>query len=789
MRYKVPKSTKIVLWVGVVTSDIKNITNFLISFEKHQIEQLDIIESLKFLILINDADTKKYQPLTTKHNLDILDFTNKDIFRGEFKKLTIAEARTSIHRQLYKRTNNKSNTFSWVADDDLEIDSRFGDYIQWLPKFKEASIDAVISPCDGEPANCFYSGIRCQLFDFFENFKWLTSLTPQQLLPNRCSENKLLRKRFPEYYYDLTSLHKEHLKKPYWIEPLSRTETVAQALNRLKEYRLILLEGRSPFRQVRIELYDNPLENSKKAINKGGNAFIINPKMLLTPNITIKISGKDIRRSDMVWSLINTTYYNYKIVSTHFPVIHNGSRIEQTSANKMVSEVISTCFIHTLRDHIHTKEDWKRMLNNHNHLKKIYLSKLNNRLNNFSINIDWIYIILEQMKKFEELQSFTFKFLNQFSPIFYKIKQGIKKNMITLDLSTFFEQVQKEIIMRQKKYEDQVAIQLETISLKGHKLWQTIINNIKIISSKPLGEMNNASNLCIRIHSSCFFSEQIDTLDCDCVDQLKSSIWYIANISDGIVFYLEQEARGHGIKEKLNILKTMQESNLDTYSACDKLKLQHDIRSYQEIIEILKNLNISSVTLISNNPLKKEALTKKKIDVPQLVYLPTTVRKENVDYLKSKQIKGNHRLNIQFQKNTNKTLYFYDPNGKNGYLSNLSQYGFKLGGVHWLSVEHFYKSHKYVNPEINTYKNLEELDKNEFQYQPRRDWEYIKQAVMYTGLFHKFHQNPELKRRLIDTKEYYLAEESLKDYYWGIGKDGRGNNYLGKLLMQLREQL
>jgi len=164
--------------------------------------------------------------------------------------------------------------------------------------------------------------------------------------------------------------------------------------------------------------------------------------------------------------------------------------------------------------------------------------------------------------------------------------------------------------------------------------------------------------------------------------------------------------------------------------------------------------------------------------------LPTPLRKQNREYLYSKQTKGRHNLDLDLF-NYSKTINFYHPTEENGYLSNLSKFGFKIANTFWLSVEHFYKSHKYLC-DLNSDSNLEKLKKIECEYQARADWDYIKQTVMFTGLYHKFSQNPNLKQKLLDTQGYKLCENSATDYYWGIGENKLGENILGRLLMQLR---
>jgi len=118
------------------------------------------------------------------------------------------------------------------------------------------------------------------------------------------------------------------------------------------------------------------------------------------------------------------------------------------------------------------------------------------------------------------------------------------------------------------------SCRLETPTLEGNlPLHITAIDDMKIISSKLLNQLRYDDDLSIRIHSSCFFSEQIGALDCDCLEQLKASLWFISNVNNGIIFYLNQEGRGHGVQNKINICNSMQDNKIDTYEACKVLGL------------------------------------------------------------------------------------------------------------------------------------------------------------------------------------------------------------------------
>lgn len=138
-------------------------------------------------------------------------------------------------------------------------------------------------------------------------------------------------------------------------------------------------------------------------------------------------------------------------------------------------------------------------------------------------------------------------------------------------------------------------------------------------------------------------------------------------------------------------------------------------------------------------------------------------------------------------------IRFYSPL-KNGYtwLSNFSPHSFMHAGRYWPTVEHLYQAMKFDDPEKQELIRL--LDK---PWQAKRtartltgirsDWKEIRETVMRTALRAKFASNPGLVLLLKDTGTDLLIENSPTDFYWGCGKDNTGQNRLGVLLMELRD--
>lgn len=176
------------------------------------------------------------------------------------------------------------------------------------------------------------------------------------------------------------------------------------------------------------------------------------------------------------------------------------------------------------------------------------------------------------------------------------------------------------------------------------KMYDANIDGLTLISFSEL--VNLEQSLLLRVHSSCSASEIFGSLDCDCSDQLNASMDLIAKNKNGVIIYLNQEGRGHGISKKIKAVRMMQEQSLDTVEAFEQLNLKQDIREYDSVVKLLKKLDISSVRLITNNPRKVDYLSDNDILVDKIISIEPIVRDENMDYLYSKNNKLDHQIQL-----------------------------------------------------------------------------------------------------------------------------------------------
>ena len=149
----------------------------------------------------------------------------------------------------------------------------------------------------------------------------------------------------------------------------------------------------------------------------------------------------------------------------------------------------------------------------------------------------------------------------------------------------------------------------------------------------------------VRIHSECATGDIFGSLRCDCQDQLHAALALIAQNKNGAVVYLKnQEGRGIGISNKIKAYH-LQEQGLNTYEANEKLGLPLDARNYDDAISILKILGYTSITLITNNPAKEEAV--KAAGIAFTTYrINASVNEYNKAYIDANINIGQHHIKL-----------------------------------------------------------------------------------------------------------------------------------------------
>ena len=149
----------------------------------------------------------------------------------------------------------------------------------------------------------------------------------------------------------------------------------------------------------------------------------------------------------------------------------------------------------------------------------------------------------------------------------------------------------------------------------------------------------------VRMHSSCFTGDVLNSLRCDCGDQLHMALEMISQNGCGAVVYLPQEGRGIGLAEKIKAY-SLQDHGLDTVEANHALGHKADMRDYGVGLQILKDLGLTRLRLLTNNPKKVEAFNLRGYDVQVVDQVPiiSDANEHNEKYLETKRDKMGHRL-------------------------------------------------------------------------------------------------------------------------------------------------
>ncbi len=158
-----------------------------------------------------------------------------------------------------------------------------------------------------------------------------------------------------------------------------------------------------------------------------------------------------------------------------------------------------------------------------------------------------------------------------------------------------------------------------------------------------LGEPRDQSHPLLRLHSACVTGDLFGSQRCDCGAQMQAALRAIVAEGQGILLYLPQEGRGIGLAGKLQAYR-LQEMGYDTVEANEYLGYPADARVYESAVEILEDLGVTSVRLLTNNPAKVEALRARAISVER-VALETAPTDANLRYLQTKRQRFGHLLN------------------------------------------------------------------------------------------------------------------------------------------------
>ena len=207
----------------------------------------------------------------------------------------------------------------------------------------------------------------------------------------------------------------------------------------------------------------------------------------------------------------------------------------------------------------------------------------------------------------------------------------------------------EELIRYRRQREKLVYREAEADLPTTYGKFRVIAYGVKYETGNPfafvMGDLNRVVAPLVRIHSSCFTGDVLESLRCDCGDQLHLALDMIGSEGVGALVYLMQEGRGIGLIDKIKAY-ALQDQGLDTVEANEALGYKADTRDYGIGIQILKDLGLTKIRLLTNNPKKVEAPIYGGFDLQIIDQVPilAPVTEHNTRYLKAKREKLGHRL-------------------------------------------------------------------------------------------------------------------------------------------------
>jgi len=159
------------------------------------------------------------------------------------------------------------------------------------------------------------------------------------------------------------------------------------------------------------------------------------------------------------------------------------------------------------------------------------------------------------------------------------------------------------------------------------------------------GTLGDGEDVLTRLHSSCVTGDIFHSARCDCGPQLQAAMQRISKEGRGVILYLSQEGRGIGLANKIKAY-ALQDGGLDTVEANEKLGFAADGRDYRVGVQILRDLGVRSMRLLSNNPRKVVGVTGDGLIVSELVPIEMPVSDGTRRYLTTKKEKLGHQLTV-----------------------------------------------------------------------------------------------------------------------------------------------
>ena len=219
------------------------------------------------------------------------------------------------------------------------------------------------------------------------------------------------------------------------------------------------------------------------------------------------------------------------------------------------------------------------------------------------------------------------------------MKVAKKHNMKIVSIADLIEYRLKHESLIERQIDVQMPTNDGSFDLVAYKQTSNGMDHLALVK----GEWKDDEPVLVRVHSSCLTGDIFGSCRCDCGEQLKKAMQTIEEEGKGVIVYMNQEGRGIGLLNKLKAYK-LQENGMDTVEANLELGFQMDERDYGVGAQILRDLGVRKIKLMSNNPKKRKGLIGYGLEIVENVALQVEPNPHNKNYLTTKKEKMGHDL-------------------------------------------------------------------------------------------------------------------------------------------------
>lgn len=216
----------------------------------------------------------------------------------------------------------------------------------------------------------------------------------------------------------------------------------------------------------------------------------------------------------------------------------------------------------------------------------------------------------------------------------FKKKHGLK--IISIEDLIHYRRQKEKLV--EKLVETELKTQHGTFTIGVYREKITGTEHVVLVH----GDVRGKKDVLVRAHSECMTGDVFDSVHCDCGPQLDKALDMIVKRGAGVVLYMRQEGRGIGLVNKLKAYKLQTEEGLDTVEANERLGFKPDLRHYGIGAQMLEDLGLTTIHLMTNNPKKIVGLEGYGLTVTQRVPIEIDPHPKNKDYLKTKKQKMGH---------------------------------------------------------------------------------------------------------------------------------------------------